>query len=80
MVDTSREMGFGFMAGSSLPVARRLPAIDLPWQAPVEEAVGVWSGGIDGGDIHVIEAMQAIIERRKGGETGIKAVGDDLTI
>ena len=74
MVDASREMGFGFMAGSSLPVARRLPSIDLPWQAPVEEAVGVWSGGIDGGDIHVIEAMQSIIERRKGGETGIKAV------
>lgn len=74
MVDTSREMGFGFMAGSSLPVARRLPSIDLPWQAEVEEAVGVWAGGIDGGDIHVLEAMQSIVERRRGGETGIKAV------
>jgi hypothetical protein len=62
------------MAGSSLPVARRLPSIDLPWQAEVEEAMGVWFAGIDGGDIHVIEAMQAIVERRRGGETGIVAV------
>ena len=67
MVETSEEMGFGFMAGSSLPVARRLPSIDLPWGADVEEAVGVWAGGIDGGDIHVIEAMQSIVERRRGG-------------
>lgn len=74
MVETSREMGFGFMAGSSLPVARRLPSIDLPWQADVEEAIGIWGGGIDGGDIHVIEAMQSIMERRRGGETGIVAV------
>lgn len=74
MVDTSREMGFGLMAGSSLPVARRLPSIDLPWQADVEEAIGVWGGGIDGGDIHVLEAMQSIVERRRGGETGVRAV------
>ena len=74
MVDTSREMDFGFMAGSSLPVARRLPSIELPKDAEVEEAVGVWGGGIDGGDIHVIEGMQSIVERRSGGETGIRAV------
>ena len=74
MVATSQEMGFGFMAGSSLPVARRLPSIDLPWAADVEEAIGVWAGGIDGGDIHVIEAMQSIVERRRGGESGIVAV------
>lgn len=74
MVDTSREMGFGFMAGSSLPVARRLPSIELPRGAQVEESIGIWGGGIDGGDIHVIEALQAIAERRRGGETGVRAV------
>ena len=74
MVDTSREMDFGFMAGSSLPVARRLPSQDLPMGAEVEEAIGVWSAGIDAGDIHVLEAMQSIVERRRGGETGIRAV------
>ena len=74
MVETSREMGFGFMAGSSLPVSRRLPSRELPPNTQVEEAVAVADGGIDGGDIHIIEAMQSILERRRGGETGIKAV------
>lgn len=74
MVDTAREMGFGFMAGSSLPVTWRQPSHDLPWAAEVEEAVGIWGGGIDGGDIHVLEALQSIVERRRGGETGVRAV------
>ena len=37
MVETSQEMGFGFMAGSSLPVARRLPSLDLPMGAEVKK-------------------------------------------
>lgn len=74
MVETSRKMNFGLMAGSSLPVTWRQPAVDLPLDAAVEEAVGVWAGGIDGGDIHVIEALQCIVERRHGGETGVRAV------
>ena len=74
MVDTARNMGFGLMAGSSLPVTWRQPSVDLPWGAEVKEAVGVWAGGIDGGDIHVIEAMQSIVERRRGGESGVRAV------
>ena len=74
MYDTARELGFGFMAGSSLPVTWRQPAIDLALGTQVEEAVGIWNDGIDGGDIHVIEAMQSIVERRRGGETGVRAV------
>ena len=74
MVKTSRDMNFGLMAGSSLPVTWRIPSEDLPWRADVKEAVGIWRGGVDGADIHVIEAMQAIVERRQGGETGIRSV------
>lgn len=74
MVETARTMGFSLMAGSSLPVTWRLPSIDLPWRAEVSEAVAVWNGGLDGGDIHVIEALQCIVERRRGGETGVKSV------
>lgn len=74
MVETAKKLDFGLMAGSSLPVTWRQPAVDLPKGAPVEEAVGIWGGGIDGGDIHVIEAMQCIVERRRGGETGVRAV------
>lgn len=74
MVETARELRFGFMAGSSLPVTWRQPSVDLPFGASVDEVLGVWGGGIDGGDIHVIEAMQSIVERRRGGETGVRAV------
>ena len=68
MVETARELGFGFMAGSSVPVARRLPSIDLPRGARVEEIICLR------GDFHGLEAMQSIIERRRGGETGVRAV------
>ncbi len=74
MVETSHSMGFGMMAGSSLPVGWRQPSVDMPLGTDVEEAVGVWNGWIDGGDIHVIEALQSLVERRRGGETGVKAV------
>ena len=71
MYDTSRKMDFGFMAGSSLPVARRMPSVDLPWKSKIRESLVMRPGWLDGGDIHTIEALQAIIERRNHGETGI---------
>ncbi|MCY2966675.1 MAG: hypothetical protein NT069_24110, partial [Planctomycetota bacterium] len=74
MYDTARAMDFGLMAGSSLPVTWRQPSHDLPLGVEVEEAMAIWGGGIDGGDIHVLEAMQSIVERRKGGESGVKLV------
>jgi hypothetical protein len=74
MVETSRRLGFGLMAGSSLPVTWRQPSADLPRGARVEEVVGIWSGWLDGGDFHVLEAMQCLMERRRGGETGVRAV------
>ena len=41
MVDTSYELGFPLMAGSSLPVAWRMPPVDMPLGAEVEEVLGV---------------------------------------
>jgi len=74
MVATSRELGFPLMAGSSVPVSRRVPSIDLPWGATVEEIVGVGVGGIDSYDIHTLEGLQSLAERRQGGETGVVSV------
>ncbi|MGV3723025.1 MAG: hypothetical protein ACO1SX_19165 [Actinomycetota bacterium] len=74
MVDTSRALGFPLLAGSSLPVTWRMPSVDLPYGAEVEEALCLGTGGIDVYDFHLLEAMQSMIERRKGGETGVKAV------
>ena len=61
MYDTSQELGFAFMAGSSLPVTSRVPAIDIPLGASVEEAMCMASAGDDGGDIHALEAIYAIL-------------------
>ena len=71
MVEASRELRFPILAGSSLPVCRRIPSLDFPWQAEAEEIVSVGIGGIDGYDIHSLEAMQCLVERRRGGETGV---------
>jgi hypothetical protein len=74
MVETSRQMGFGLMAGSSIPVTSRLPAVDLPHGAEIEEAMCVGVGGPDSYDFHMLEALQSMVERRKGGETGVVAI------
>jgi hypothetical protein len=74
MVEASRRLGFPLLAGSSLPVTWRLPSLDLPLDCVVEEALMVGVGGSDAIDYHALEAMQCMIERRRGGETGVKAV------
>ena len=71
MVATSHELGFGFCAGSSLPVTWRMPAIDLPHGAEVEEVLCVAIGGVDSYDFHALEVIQCMAERRHGGETGV---------
>jgi hypothetical protein len=74
MVDTAHAMGFPLLAGSSLPVTWRIPAVDVPWGSQVEEVVCVGYGGVDSYDIHGLETLQCMVERRKGGETGVAAV------
>jgi hypothetical protein len=74
MVADAKRLNFPFLAGSSLPVTRRLPAIDLPHGVPLAESVCVAYGGMDSYDIHALETAQCMSERRKGGEVGIKSV------
>ncbi len=74
MVAHSKRLGFPFLAGSSLPVTRRLPAVDLPWGTPLAESVAVGYGGVDSYDFHGLETAQCMSERRRGGEVGIKSV------
>jgi hypothetical protein len=82
MVDTGHRMKFPMLAGSSLPVTWRLPDLELPMNCEIEDALMVGEGGSDPMDYHALEAMQCMIERRKGGETGVKAVqmieGDEV--
>ena len=74
MVDQSKRLKFPVLAGSSLPVTWRLPELELPLGCEIEEALMIGNGGSDAMDYHALEAMQCMIERRKGGETGIRSV------
>jgi len=82
MVETARRLGFPILAGSSLPVAWRLPDLELPLECDIEDALMVGVGGSDAMDYHALEALQSMVERRRGGETGTKTVqmieGDDV--
>jgi hypothetical protein len=74
MRDTSRRLKFPMLAGSSLPVTWRLPEMELPLGCQIEDALMVGTGGSDAMDFHALEAMQCMLERRKGGERGVKSV------
>ncbi len=74
MVDTARAMKFPLMSGSSLPVTWRMPDIEMPAQADIEEAMCVANGGLDSYDFHALEVIQCMVERRRGGETGVTSV------
>ena len=72
MYDISQEMDFAFMSGSSLPVTWRTPSIDMPLGARVREALCIAIGGVDSYDFHALETIQCMVERRAGGEKGVK--------
>lgn len=74
MYDTSRELGFAFQAGSSLAVTWRIPSVEMPLGTKIREALCVCYGGVDSYDFHGLETIQCMVERRHGGETGVKWV------
>ncbi len=56
------------------PVTWRMPAVDIPYGSEIEEAMCVAMGGVDSYDFHALEVIQCMVERRKGGETGIAEI------
>ena len=82
MVDISKEMGFPLQGGSSLAVCYRVPSVEIPFGATVHEAICIGYGGVASYDFHALETIQCMVERRKGGETGVEWLqtyrGDDF--
>ncbi len=77
MVAASKELKFGLMAGSSLPVTWRMPEFNPPLGTPFEEGIAVIGYDRSTWEIylfHVLEVLQCMMERRRGGETGVKSV------
>ena len=74
MYDRAVKMKVPFMAGSSLPVTFRTHPLDVPMGSDIESAVGIGYSGLDVYGFHALECYQAIVERRKNAEKGVKWV------
>ena len=74
MYDAAKELKVPFLAGSSIPLTVRTPLIEIPLGAKIPRAVVAGYGGLESYGFHTIEAMQSLVERRAGGETGVASV------
>lgn len=74
MFDKSRELNFPLTGGSSIPVYYRKPEIELAIDTPIKTSVVLGGAPDEGALFHCVDVLQAFVERRKGGETGVKSV------
>lgn len=75
MVSTARRLGAPLAAGSTVPLAWRVPrGAEVPYEAPVTEAVLIGWGPLERYGFHCLEGLQAAVERRHGGESGVTRV------
>ena len=74
MYDRACELGIPFMAGSSVPVGWRRPFVELEPDTAIDECVMIGWAGLEIYGFHTLEALQCMVERRRGGETGVAAV------
>jgi sugar lactone lactonase YvrE len=72
--DRARELEIPMMAGSSLPITWRYPPTDVRRGAKLKQIVLTSYHRLDTYGFHAMEIMQALAERRAGGETGIAKV------
>ncbi|NQV26021.1 MAG: hypothetical protein HQ518_16805 [Rhodopirellula sp.] len=72
--DRAKELKVPLMAGSSLPVLWRYPAVDTRRDSKIEEIVAVSYGSLDAYGFHALEMVQCLAERRAGGESGVRSV------
>jgi hypothetical protein len=74
MLAWAAELKFPVMAGSSLPGTWRCPELEPRLETPFEDSLVAGYGPIEIYGFHALEALQVMHERRRGGETGVRAV------
>ena len=74
MYTTAKQLDIPFWAGSALPVAWRRPNFEHPLDAPIDEALSIGFHMIERYGFHALESLQCQVERRNGGETGVRSV------
>lgn len=73
--DTTERLGIPFLAGSTIPLAWRIPrGTEWPLGAEMSEIVIAGYGPTEVYGFHNLEGLQVHAERRKGGEQGVVAV------
>ena len=74
MYETARTLGIPLWAGSATPVGWRRPRWDHPLGEPVDEALSIGFHMVERYGFHTLEVLQSNVERRRGGETGVRSV------
>lgn len=74
MVDEARTVGMPLMGGSSVPLAERKPALEIPAEAEIEEAISIHGGGLEVYDFHAFDVLQSFVEGRKNTRSGVASV------
>ncbi|HZT30659.1 MAG TPA: hypothetical protein VFA33_12280 [Bryobacteraceae bacterium] len=74
MYRTVKEMRIPFLCGSTLPLTWRRPPLEFQPGIELEEALAVSSSDLEEHAYHGIELLQGMVERRRGGETGVASV------
>jgi hypothetical protein len=74
MVSTAKRLGVPMLAGSTVPLAWRNPVLEWPLGVEISDALVIAYGPIERYGFHALEALQCMVERRAGGETGVRSV------
>ena len=74
LYDRARELMIPLMAGSVLPLTWRQPPLKIPMGCYLAEAIAVGYGEMEPDGFHALEMLQCMVERRKGGESGVARV------
>ncbi|MBT4095991.1 MAG: hypothetical protein HOM68_01400 [Gemmatimonadetes bacterium] len=82
MCNEARRLRIPLWAGSSIPVTWRQPDYDHPLGEALDEALSISFHMLERYGFHGLEALQCQVERRSGGESGVRTVtclsGDDV--
>ncbi|MEX1213306.1 MAG: hypothetical protein WEA36_10710 [Balneolaceae bacterium] len=74
MFDKSRELGFPLTGGSSIPLYYRQPEMELEVDTPIKRSLSIGGTSDEGAIFHAVDVLQAFVERREGGETGVRSI------
>src|SRR5262249_53302419 len=76
MVAQAKALNVPLMAGSSLPVTWRFPALEIPLEREFKDVLVASRGDLEIYGFHALETLQCMVERRKrnGRPQGVVAV------